>query len=139
MSLIAFFSGSLIPAMFVFTVQPPSEVKVAFEHRFANISDLKWHKENNHEYEASFKIAGAEYSANFDHTGKWLETESAIEFDQLPEKVKAAFNASYPGAKVKESAKIESYDAGTDYEVEFRRGGKTIELIYNPDGSLEKA
>ena len=89
MSLIAFFSGSLIPAMFVFTVQPPSEVKVAFEHRFANISDLKWHKENNHEYEASFKI--------------------------------------------------ESYDAGTHYEVEFRRGGKTIELIYNPDGSLEKA
>ncbi len=139
MSLIAFFSGSLIPAIFVFSVQPPSEVKVAFEHRFANVSDLKWHKENKIEYEASFNMAGAEYSANFDHTGKWLETESAIEFDQLPEDVKSAFNASYIGAKVKESAKIESYDGGTHYEVVFRLGGKTIELFYNPDGTLEKA
>lgn len=112
----------------------PTAVTTAFNQKFPNATKVKWDKENAHEYEASFEWKGETLSANFSDTGEWLETESPISFNQLPEKVKTAFNDAYKGATVKAVAKIETSKGTTKFEVEFKQGLKTIELFYTTDG-----
>ena len=112
----------------------PDAVTSAFNQKFPNAVNVKWDKENAHEYEASFEWKGEKHSANFSDTGEWLETESISAFNLLPEKVQAAFNASHNGATVKAVAKIETSKGITKYEVEIKQGIKTVELFYTADG-----
>lgn len=113
----------------------PTAVTTAFNQKFPNATKVKWDKENAHEYEASFEWTGEKLSANFNDTGEWLETESPIAFNQLPEMVKTAFNVAHKGSTVKAVAKIETSKGITKFEVEFRQGIKTIELLYTTDGT----
>lgn len=113
----------------------PKAVTSAFNLKFPNATKVKWDKENAHEYEASFDWKGVSYSANFSDKGEWLETESTITLNQLPPKVLAAFNTSYPKAVVKVVAKIETSKGLTQYEVEIKQGDKEIELFFTEDGT----
>lgn len=112
----------------------PTAVTTAFNQKFPNATKVKWDKENAHEYEASFEWKGEKLSANFSDTGEWLETESPIAFNQLPEKVQSAFNIAHKEATVKAVAKIETSKGITKFEVEFKQGVKTVELFYTADG-----
>lgn len=113
----------------------PSAVVTAFNLKFPNAVKIKWDKENAHEYEASFDMNGEKYSANFNDKGEWLETESPISFNQLPEKVLNTFNTTHKGAIIKTVAKIETAKGLIKYEVEFKNGAKTMELFYTADGT----
>ena len=113
----------------------PIAVKTAFSQKFPNATNVKWDKENAHEYEASFEWKGVNYSANFSDVGEWLETESPTSFNQLPNKVQATFNASHKGATVKAASKIETSKGTTKYEVEIKQGIKTVEFFYTEDGT----
>lgn len=113
----------------------PTAVTTAFNQKFPNATKVKWDKENAHEYEASFEWKGEKLSANFSDTGEWLETESPITFNQLPEKVKTAFNDAHKGATIKAVAKIETSKGTTKFEVEFKQSVKTVELFYTTDGT----
>ncbi len=116
----------------------PELVTMAFTKKFAAATEVKWDKENAHEYEAEFKWNGASYSANFSDNGEWLETESPFSFDLLPDKVQSAFNTAHKGEKIKEVSKIETLKQGLIYEVEITKGLKTTELFYKADGSETK-
>ncbi len=112
----------------------PTAVITAFHSKFPNAANVKWDKEDAHNYEASFEWKGEKLSANFTDTGEWLETESPSTFNALPEKVQTAFNASHNGATVKAVAKIETSKGITKYEVEIKQGVKTVELFYTATG-----
>ncbi len=114
---------------------PPAAVTTAFNQKFPNAKDIKWDKENEHEFEAAFDWQGEKYSANFSDNGIWLETESTYTFNQLPEKVQTAFNTSNEGATIKAVAKIETSKGEIKYEVEFKKGIMTVELFYNAEGT----
>jgi len=116
----------------------PATVSTAFNQIFPNAANVKWDKESAHEYEASFIWKGEKHSANFSDTGEWLETESILAFNLLPEKVQVAFNASHKGATIKAVAKIETSKGITKYEVEVKQGIKTVELFYAADGTETK-
>lgn len=113
----------------------PVAVTTAFNQKFPNATNVKWDKETDHEYEASFDWKGVKHSANFSDTGEWLETESPTTFSQLPEKVQTAFNASHKGATIKVIAKIETSKGTTKYEVEIKQGIKTVEFFYDANGN----
>ena len=116
----------------------PTAVQKAFEQKFPGATNIKWDKENAHEYEASFDLNSEKYSANFSDQGTWLETESSITFNLLPDKVQSTFNTSNKDATVKAVAKIETSQGVTKYEIEYKQGVKTIETLYNEDGTVIK-
>jgi len=113
----------------------PQAVLDAFNKKFPTATKVKWEKENAKEFEASFNMKGVDYSANYSDTGEWMETESTIAFNDLPKNVQTTFNASHPNAKVKEVAKIETSKGQTQFEVEMKQGMKTVEFLYNSDGT----
>lgn len=116
----------------------PNAVTTTFNQKFPNAINVKWDKENAHEYEASFEWKAEKHSTNFSETGEWLETESPITFNQLPEKVQTAFNASHKGTTIKAVAKIETSKGQTQYEVEIKQGLKPVEFFYDANGSVIK-
>ncbi len=116
----------------------PTAVTTAFNQKFPNATNVKWDKENAHNYEASFVWKGVNYAANFSDTGEWLETETPTTFNQLPEKVQTAFNTSHKGVTPKAVSKIETSKQGTIYEVEIKQGAKTVEVFYKADGTETK-
>lgn len=112
----------------------PNAVRTAFSQKFPHASKIKWSQENDKEYEADFKWRGIQYSANFSNDGKWLETEYLTTYDKLPPKVQEVFNTTHKGAKIKAIAKIETSSGTIKYEIEFRQGSKTEEVLYNKSG-----
>ncbi len=116
----------------------PMVVTTAFNLKFPNATNVKWDKENAHEYEAEFDWNGANYSANFSDKGEWLETESPSSFNQLPEKVKTGFNKLHNGAKVKGVSKIDTSKGITIFEIEIMKGISIVELFYTEEGTETK-
>src|SRR5689334_9737088 len=70
----------------------PTPVKDAFAKLFPSVKNVAWSKENDSEFEAEFKNGGKELSANFDQTGKWIETETEIKKSELPAAVQATIS-----------------------------------------------
>jgi len=116
----------------------PAKVKAAFSQKFPNATKVKWEKENEKEWEAEFKMDGKEYSANFDNSGAWMETEYEISADALPETVKACLEKQFEGYKVEEAEVAESPE-GTVYEMEIEKGKSEMEVSISATGKvLEK-
>ncbi|MCB0464154.1 MAG: PepSY-like domain-containing protein [Aequorivita sp.] len=112
----------------------PSTLDSAFKTKFLNATNITWNKENTHEYEAEFIMSGTKYSANFSDTGKWLETEHLITYDELPKAVQQSFMASHKEVQVKTVAKIENSEGTTSYEIEVKQLLGTKELFYDANG-----
>lgn len=113
----------------------PKVVQLAFEQKFPNAGSVKWDKENAHEYEASFSWNGLNYSANFKDSGEWLETESPLEFGQLPTAVQSAVNASWKSDKIKTVCKIINSKGQTKFEIELKKGLLIKEIFYDEKGT----
>jgi len=115
---------------------PPEVVTKTFAEKFENAEKVKWTKEEATEWEAEFKINGKETSALFDLSGKWLETETGIEKNELPPAVKAAIDHQFAGCKFGEASHIETPEF-TGYEIAVKSRGKEIEVQVTKDGKLK--
>ncbi len=116
----------------------PVAVSSAFASKFPGATKVKWGKEGAHEFEAEFEMAGMKNSANYSEDGKWLETETGIKYESLPEKVRMAFEKSHKSSEVKETSSIETSKGRSFYEIEIKQGIKTVELFYSADGASVK-
>ena len=119
-------------------IKAPVAVSKAFETKFAKATDVKWGKENKNEYEADFKLDGKKYSANFLTDGTWKETEAQIAASELPQAVTAAYKSKHSLAAIKMVAKIESASGKTKYEIEYKYGTKTKEVLFDENGKTAK-
>lgn len=106
----------------------PQAVKTAFDQKFPNATDVEWDKEDDGNWEVEFELGDEESTAVFSADGKWLETETEIAVEDLPEAVRNAVK----GQKVREAARILKADGATVFEVEI---GKK-DLIYDAKGNL---
>jgi len=82
-------------------ITPPKEVQEVFLKQFKTVQDVKWEQEVN-EWEAEFKIDGIEMSASFDNSGKWLETETELNKNELPAEIHKAINLQFNGWEIEE-------------------------------------
>jgi hypothetical protein len=133
LALLLLISGS---AMAQITV--PQAVKSAFEAKFPNAENVKWDKENRSEYEANFTLGVTEMSASFLRDGTWLETETTIAVDQLPQAVQDAVKQNYSTGTITGASKIEKADNSIVYETDIRIKSKTKEVIFDEKGNIVK-
>jgi hypothetical protein len=115
----------------------PADVATAFSQKFPNASNVKWGKESDKEWEAEFKLDGKEYSANFDNSGIWAETEYEININEIPAAVKAALDKDSAGSRIEESAVTETKD-GKAYEFIIIKNKNETELAIDMNGGIIK-
>jgi ribosome-associated toxin RatA of RatAB toxin-antitoxin module len=115
----------------------PANAVATLKQKFPEAQKSKWEKEKNGDFEANFKVNGKSMSATFSPKGEWLETESGIPVSDLPAPVMAAFKKAHGEAKIKAADKIESATA-VSYEIEYKSGLVTKEIVYDAQGLLVK-
>ncbi|MGV3641362.1 MAG: PepSY-like domain-containing protein [Adhaeribacter sp.] len=115
--------------------QVPSQALNAFKAAFPTAKNAVWEKEGGN-FEVDFLDRQGDISLTFDQEGNLLEFERKIAPSLLPPGVLEAVASSYPNHKITETAKIESGSQVT-YEVELRKGWKTLDLIFNQQGLLK--
>ena len=77
-------------------------------------------------------------SANFDATGKWLETETGIKPEDLPKEVTASVARNFPGYKIAEVGKVEKPGTGFVYEMDLKKDKDGFEVQFSPTGDVLK-
>jgi len=115
----------------------PTPVKQAFAKKFPAATDVKYEMEKK-DYEINFKDKGVEMSANFDATGKWLETETEIKETDLPKAVSASVAKNFAGFKISEVAKTETPGKGLIYEMDLKKDNEGYEVQFSPKGDILK-
>jgi len=114
----------------------PAAVSSAFKTKFPTATKASWEMENKTEFEVNFKLNGEEVSANFDNTGKWLETETEVEVSALPTAIQSTLKKDFAGFKINEASKIESLKNGNCYEAEIEKGEETFDVLLSIDGKV---
>ena len=116
--------------------QAPDSVKKTFQAMYPGENDPDWHKDDNGNYESNFKIDGIKYRADFKPTGEWIETESSIDFDELPQPIRDKIKSEYDKSDITEIEKVEHHSKGLFYDVEFKRKGKNKDVEMTANGKV---
>ena len=114
----------------------PAAVSSAFITKFPIATKTIWEIENENEYEAEFKINDEEVSANFDNTGKWLETENELKVSDLPASVQSSISKYFADFKINEASKIQSVKNGNCFEAEIQKGEEIFDVLFTADGKV---
>ncbi len=113
----------------------PAAIKSAFSRKFSGATGVKWGKESINEWEAEFKMDDKEYSANFDNSGTWMETEYEISAKEIPAVVNDAISKELPGYRINES-EISETVKGKVYEFVLSKGREKMEAAFDINGTL---
>ena len=102
---------------------------------FPAATNIKYEMEKK-DYEINFKEKGIEMSANFNASGKWLETETEIKESGLTKEVLSSLGKNFPGFKISEVAKVDSPDKGSIYEIDLKKGKEAYEVQFGSKGEI---
>ncbi|MBV7268108.1 PepSY-like domain-containing protein [Winogradskyella luteola] len=116
--------------------QAPEAVKTTFKAKYPGENDPDWHKDDQGYYEAHFKIDGVKYRADFNADGSWVETETSIDEDDLPEAIKKVIKEKFDDEEITEVEKVDSATKGLFYDVEFKRKGKNKDVEFKANGKI---
>lgn len=108
----------------------PQLIKNSLIEKFPSAKNVKWDKEENN-FEASFKNNNIDNSILFNANGKIIETEIAIEVNQLPKNALQYLNDNFKNKKIKEAAKIITEKGNTIYEAEIQGN----DLFFDENGN----
>ena len=114
-----------------------ARVKQAFAEKFPGATNVRYEMEKK-DYEINFKNKGVEMSANFDATGRWLETETEIKVSALPKEVADSVERNFSGFKIFEVAKTETPEMGIFYEMILKKDSELYEARFSPQGEMTK-
>lgn len=127
--------AALAFGLFACAQTPPKAVADNFAKKFTGATKVKWDQEEANEWEAEFRLNGTEMSASFDNVGAWLETETEISKNSLPETVKTAVSAAYNGWKTDEAESIET-PTFKGYEMAIEKGKEELEIQVTASGKI---
>jgi len=111
----------------------PSSVKSTFKKMYPTAKEVKWDKEGE-KYEASFDLDKTDHSVLMDAQANIIETEVAIDLNQLPNGILDYVKTHYNSKQPKESAKITDAKGIVTFEVEI----KGMDLLFDSNGKFIK-
>jgi hypothetical protein len=115
----------------------PAKVREAFRARFRDVNKVEWKLKSDKNYEAEFELKGAEVTAKFNDSGKWLETETAVEQSALTKEVLAAISKEYKGYKIIETQKVErADDKPILFEVHLENAVEILKVQLDRNGTI---
>jgi flagellar motor switch/type III secretory pathway protein FliN len=115
----------------------PAGVSAAFSQKFPEASKVKWGKENATEWEAEFMLHGVEYSANFDESGAWMETEYKIGSSELPAAIQTTLDEQFGEYEI-DLAEVTETAEGKLFELGLKKGKEELEITMDNDGKVLK-
>ena len=114
----------------------PDAVKETFKEKYPGENDPDWHTDKNGYYESNFKKKDKHYRADFDTSGKWIETERSIKKKELPKAIKEKIKQDFDDYKIVEIEEVDHHAKGRFYDVEFKIDGKKQDVEFTKNGKI---
>lgn len=114
----------------------PVAVSRAFKVKFPDGSQPGWTKQGPGVFGVSFFNGKKMQSAEFDSFGKWLKTESEINFGKLPSKVQNAFTRQFEGYQVQEVYEVQMAGGDLNYEIIAFNASSNFTALFSAKGDL---
>lgn len=119
--------------------RPDAKIVTAFNNRYPQANRIEWEQKQGF-YVAEFYQNGIEQEAWFDHTGKWVMTESDLKYSSLPQAIRTQFEKSaYSRWKKDDIDKIERAGMAPVYIIEIEKEGQDTDLYYTKNGTDRKS
>lgn len=116
---------------------PSNTTEDIFKSSTPNAKDIVWEQDGEHT-EVEFTENGIEKSILYDSDNNVIQTETAINIDQLPEVVISYISENYAGSEIEEAESLENPE-GSFFEVEIETANdEEIELLFSNDGNFIK-
>ena len=112
----------------------PEVVEQTFKGQYPGAKDVHWKVDRHGHWEATFEREGEDYRADYREDGEWVETESDIDFGELPDAVQMAVREEYGGETIREVERVVSPQRGVYFDVEFQRHGQNQDVEFLPSG-----
>lgn len=117
--------------------QVPDAVQRAFQTKFPRVQSAEWKLKSAKVYESEFTLKGTEITVMFDATGKWLETESAVDPAKVPSVVRDAAAKQFNGYKVVETQSVERWnEPGLTYELHLENAKEIAKVRFSDEGTI---
>lgn len=114
-------------------------VEAAFNDKYPTAKEVRWSDRKSY-YVAKFKVDNIPASAWFDKTAYWQMTKTDISYNELPQAVKATFEAGeYTGWRIDDVDRLEREGVETVYIIEVKNENTEYDLYYTADGIFIKA
>lgn len=125
-------AASCIPSA---SAMAPDHVQQSFRDKFGDGIQPAWEVDVNGYWEASFDKNGKSIRVDFKDSGKWVETEKNLNFDELPGPVQVAVRKEFADRPISEIEEVNHWNKGHFFDVEFSGPGPNEDVEYLPDGS----
>ncbi len=113
----------------------PESVASGFKTKYPSITSPMW-KMKGGNYQASFKMTNEEMKADFDASGKWLQTENKIATTSLPATVQSEIKKDFADYKTEDAHKLTSATTGSGYTAKVVKGTEKYEVVFGADGKV---
>ncbi len=117
--------------------QVPPAAANGFKIKFPNGQQPGWSKVASDTFEVGFINGKKEQTALFDATGKWLQTETEINYGAAPKKVQDAFAKELEGYQIQSVFEIQT-DTELTYEIIAFKGRTNYDAVFSAKGELLK-
>lgn len=112
----------------------PALVMKGFEAKYPGVRPGFWLKEENH-FQAQFELKGKRMSAEFNKAGRWINSETVMTEDDLPNRTYNHIRNRYKGYDIG-AIILEESPAGNFFEVDIYKEEDEQTLIFDSRGSF---
>lgn len=114
----------------------PAAAREHLAAKYPGADGVSWDRDRNDSHEAHFEYEGRKLRADYTDEGTWIETEESIDWEELPQAVRAAVEAEYDPDDIEELEFTDSAEKGEFYDVELDpKGEKKFDVEYRADGT----
>lgn len=130
-------------ALFVSSCTPsehenvPKPIRTSFASKYPDVEEITWKPVSTGVWQAGFSMYHKDYTAKFNESGNWLETDHNIIRAAVPLGIKLSLHDYFKDYEIEEVFVAEK-ENGEFYEMEILAHGHEYEVEADADGKLLK-
>jgi len=113
----------------------PDEVKNSLFKKEPLAQDMRW-ESNKGLFKVYYTLNKIKKTSYFDEKGNWVETETEIANEKLPQAIINVLNYQYFEYQLEDVELIETFDKQVLYEVDLRNGDKKCDILFDGSGKM---
>ena len=118
--------------------QVPPAVKEKFQEKYKEVK-VKWNKGDEGNFEGEFKQNKKKITVVFNTDGKWVETRTEVDYQQLPSDIITFVFEKYKGYEMITTEKVERANGLTYHlELEDNKAKKLAEITFDKNGIMQE-
>lgn len=131
--------SSLIAILLIFfsceSTEVPRDIQLKFLEIEPSAHNIAWKIDNNI-YQVDCLVDAKHTTSYFDKDGNWLETESEIDIEDLPEAILKTLQTKLSEYSIKDIELVKTNVSQVLYEVDLKKGSKVYDILFDETGKI---